>query len=150
MKLLIACSSGGHLTQALALRDWWGQHQRAWATFPVEDARSRLADETVYEVHYPTVRNFPNLLRNIRLARRVLAAERPDVVFSTGAAIALPFFLLARFFGARTVYLEPVDRISSAGMAGKLAYPFTDQFLVQWESLRVKAYPDATTIGVVL
>lgn len=150
MKILIACSSGGHLTQALALRSWWGEHDRVWATFPVEDARSRLSNERVYEVHYPTVRNLPNLLRNFVLARRVLATERPDIVFSTGAAIALPFFMLARFFGARTVYLEPVDRITSAGMAGQLAYPFTDLFLVQWENLRTTAYPDATTIGVVL
>lgn len=150
MKILIACSSGGHLTQALALRQWWGEHERVWATFPVEDARSRLSDERVYEIHYPTVRNFPNLVRNIGLARRVLARERPDVIFSTGAAIALPFFMLARAYGARTVYLEPVDRISSAGMAGQLAYPFTDAFLVQWGSLRESTYPDATSIGVVL
>lgn len=150
MKLLIACSSGGHLTQALALRDWWGEHDRVWATFPVEDARSRLGDERVHEIHYPTVRNLPNLLRNVILARRVLAEERPDVVFSTGAAIALPFFVLARFYGARTVYLEPVDRITSAGMAGRLAYPFTDKFLVQWDGMRDTAYPDAEVIGVVL
>lgn len=149
MKVLIACSSGGHLTQALALRDWFNSHDRCWATFPVEDARSRLAGERVYEVHYPTVRNFPNLLRNFALARRVLAVERPDVVFSTGAAIALPFFMLARFFGARTVYLEPVDRISAPGLSGRLVYPFADVFMVQWESMH-RFYPDALVVGVVL
>lgn len=149
MKILIACSSGGHLTQALALADWWRDHERVWATFPVEDARSRLADERSYEIHYPTVRNLPNLLRNVALARRVLAKERPDIVFSTGAAIALPFFALARFYGARTVYLEPVDRIRAPGLAGRLAYPFTDLFLVQWEGMR-RFYPDAHVIGVVL
>ncbi|MFV0427003.1 MAG: UDP-N-acetylglucosamine--LPS N-acetylglucosamine transferase [Beutenbergiaceae bacterium] len=120
-----------------------------WATFPVEDARSRLKDERSYEIHYPTVRNLPNLIRNFGLARRVLARERPDVVLSTGAAIALPFFILAHWYGARTVYLEPVDRITSAGLAGRLAYPWTDLFLVQWESMR-GYYPDAAVIGVVL
>lgn len=149
MKILIACSSGGHLTQALALRGWWGEHERCWATFPVEDARSRLADERVYEIHYPTVRNVPNLLRNFVLARRVLRRERPDVVFSTGAAIALPFFSQARFFGARTVYLEPVDRITTPGLSGRLVYPFTDRFFIQWESLR-SAYPGSEVVGVVL
>lgn len=149
MKILIACSSGGHLTQALALRGWWGEHERCWATFPVEDARSRLADERVYEIHYPTVRNVPNLLRNFVLARRVLRRERPDIVFSTGAAIALPFFSQARFFGARTVYLEPVDRITTPGLSGRLVYPFTDRFFIQWESLR-SAYPGSEVVGVVL
>lgn len=149
MKILIACSSGGHLTQALALREWWGGHERCWATFPVEDARSRLAHERVYEIHYPTVRNVPNLLRNVGLARRVLARERPDLVFSTGAAIALPFFLLARSFGARTAYLEPVDRITSPGLSGRLVYPWSDAFFVQWEDMRT-FYPDAENVGVVL
>ena len=149
MKILIACSSGGHLTQALALEEWWRDHDRVWATFPVEDARSRLAHERSYEVHYPTVRNLPNLVRNVFLARRVLSRERPDIVFSTGAAISLPFFVLARFFGARTVYLEPVDRISSPGLAGRLAYPFSDLFLVQWSGM-LKFYPKAQTIGIVL
>lgn len=149
MKILIACSSGGHLTQALALSSWWGDHERCWATFPVEDARSRLAGEKVYEIHYPTVRNLPNLVRNFGLARRVLKAERPDIVFSTGAAIALPFFAQAHLFGAATVYLEPVDRITAPGLSGRLVYPFTDEFLVQWDSM-LAFYPAARNVGVVL
>lgn len=149
MKILIACSGGGHLTQALALRQWWGRHDRCWATFPVEDARSRLEHERVYDIHYPTTRNIPNLLRNFPLATRVLAAERPDVVFSTGAAIAVPFFLQAHLFRAATVFLEPVDRISAPSLTGRLVYPFADEFLVQWEGMR-EFYPAARNVGVVL
>lgn len=147
--MLIACSCGGHLTQALALSQTWQAHDRSWATFPVEDAQSRLRGERMHEVYHPTNRNLPNLLRNFGVALRVLRRERPDVVFSTGAAIAVPFFVLARFFGARTVFLEPVDRITSASLTGRLVYPFTDLFLVQWESMR-RFYPDAEVIGVVL
>lgn len=149
MRILIVCSSGGHLTQALALRSWWGNHERSWVTLPTEDARSRLADERMVEAHYPTVRNVPNLIRNFGLARHVLAAERPDLVFSTGAAIALPFFLQAGHFGARTAFLEPVDRIASPSLSGLLVYPFADKILVQWPQL-TKVYPDAARTGVVL
>lgn len=149
MRVLIVCSSGGHLTQALALRGWWGRHERSWVTLPTEDARSRLSDERVVEAHYPTVRNLPNLIRNFGLARRVLAETRPDLVFSTGAAIALPFFVQAHRYGARTVFLEPVDRITTPSLSGRLVYPFADSFLVQWDSLR-RVYPDAVDIGVVL
>lgn len=149
MRVLIVCSSGGHLTQALALRESWSGHECRWVTSPTPDARVRLAGEQVTESFYPTVRNIPNLLRNARLARRVLAEFRPDVILSTGAAIALPFFVLARHYRARTVFLEPVDRITSASLTGRLVYPFTDQFLVQWESMR-DIYPEAIPIGVVL
>ena len=149
MRVLIVCSSGGHLTQALALKPWWGEHERWWVTLPTEDARSRLRGENVVEAHYPTVRNLPNLARNFGLARRVLRDVRPDLVFSTGAAIALPFFVQARSVGARTAYLEPVYRISAPSLSGRLVYPFTDRFLVQWDGL-LPSYPDAHNAGVVL
>lgn len=149
MRVLIVCSSGGHLTQALALRSWWQHHERSWVTLPTEDARSRLAGEHVVEAHYPTVRNLPNLVRNFGLARQVLAETRPDLVFSTGAAVALPFFAQAHRYGARTVFLEPVDRITTASLSGRLVYPFTDRMLVQWASLR-RVYADAIDIGMVL
>jgi beta-1,4-N-acetylglucosaminyltransferase len=149
MRVLIVCSSGGHLTQALALKGWWAAHDRTWVTSPTEDARSRLVGEQVVEAHYPTVRNLPNLVRNFGLARRVLAETRPDLVFSTGAAIALPFFMQAHRYGATSVFLEPVDRITTASLSGRLVYPFADRFLVQWASLR-EIYPDAVDIGVVL
>ncbi|WBU38834.1 UDP-N-acetylglucosamine--LPS N-acetylglucosamine transferase [Homoserinibacter sp. YIM 151385] len=149
MRVLIVCSSGGHLTQALALRPWWGAHERRWVTFPVEDARSRLAEEDVVECHYPTVRNLPNLIRNVGLARRVLREFRPDIVLSTGAAIALPFFAQARRHGAATVYIEPVDRIARPSLSGRLTYPFADRFLVQWPQLR-EHYPGAEDVGMIL
>ena len=149
MRILIVCSSGGHLTQALALREWWEPHERLWVTSPTPDARSRLGDERVIESFYPTVRNVPNLVRNYALAHRVLAEYRPDVVLSTGAAISLPFFMQAKHVGARTVFLEPVDRITSPSLSGRLVYPFSDRFFVQWDSM-VGVYPEATPIGVVL
>lgn len=149
LRLLIVCSSGGHLAQAWALRPWWVQHERTWVTLPTEDARARLAGEDVVEAHYPTVRNLPNLARNFGLAARVLRRVRPDLVVSTGAAIALPFFTQARLVGARTAYLEPVDRIASPSLSGRLVYPFSDLFLVQWDSLG-DWFPEAHRVGVVL
>ncbi|RYD68061.1 MAG: UDP-N-acetylglucosamine--LPS N-acetylglucosamine transferase [Sphingomonadales bacterium] len=149
MRILIVCSSGGHLTQALVLRPWWGEHERLWVTSPTPDAKSRLADEKVVDAFYPTVRNLPNLLRNIRLARRVLKEYRPDVVFSTGAAVAFPFFLLARGVGAATIFLEPIDRIDAPSLSGRLVYPFADRFFVQWPQMLL-VYPRATDVGLVL
>lgn len=149
MRILITCSGGGHLAQAFALESWWRQHERTWVTFPTEDTRARLRGEHVIECHYPTVRSVPNLLRNTGLARRVLRELEPDLVFSTGAAIAVPFFTLARRYGARTAHLEPVDRITQPSISGKLLYPFADQFFVQWESLQ-EVLPDSTYVGLVL
>jgi len=135
MKILIACSSGGHLAQALALRPWWDDHDRLWVTGPTIDARMKLADERAVACHWPTQRSISNLMRNTRLARRVLCDYRPDIVFITGAAVAVPFLMQARSVGARSIFLETVDRIEKPSLTGRLVYPFVDEYLVQWEEL---------------
>lgn len=149
MKILLVCSPGGHLAQATALHEWWSAHERVWVSFDSPDVRARLRDERVIHGFSPTTRNIPNLIRNERLARRVLREERPDLVFSTGAGLAIPFFLHARRLGIRTAYLEVVDRIDSPTVTGLTVYPSTDLFLTQWAEQN-RFYPAARTIGPVL
>ena len=87
-----------------------------------------------------------NAVRNLGLAVQVLRNYRPDVVVSAGAGVAVPFFVTARALGVRTVYLEVYDRIDLPTMTGKLCYPFTDLFLLQWEEQRT-SYPKGRVIG---
>lgn len=141
-------SSGGHLAQLLALRPWWADHERHWVCFDTVDAVNALAGESVTWGHYPTTRNIPNLLRNARLARAELRRYRPDVVMSTGAGLAFPFFLQARRMGIRTTYLEVYDRIDSTTLTGRLCRRYTDLFLVQWQE-QLKNYPNAIVAGPV-
>lgn len=131
-RALLVSSSGGHLVQLMKLRDWWGARERRWVTFPGEDSASLLAGERQLTAFHPTTRNIPNALRNLLLAVRTLRSYRPDVVVSTGAGVAVPFFLVARLLGIRTVYLEVYDRIDLPTMSGRLCYPLADLFLLQW------------------
>jgi UDP-N-acetylglucosamine:LPS N-acetylglucosamine transferase len=117
-----------------------------WVTFPGADSESLLAGEEVVWAHHPTTRNIPNLLRNVLLARRVVRRYRPDLVVSTGAGVALPFFLQARLSGAETVYLEVYDRIDSPTLTGRLCYPLSRLFLLQWQEQR-RFYPRGTVVG---
>lgn len=146
MKVALVGSSGGHLTHLYMLKNFWGQEDRFWVTFNKEDARSILKNERVYHAHFPTNRNIKNLLKNTKLAYKVLKSERPDVIISSGAAVAVPFFYLGKLFGARTVYIEVFDRINKPTLTGKLVYPVTDEFIVQWEEL-VKIYPKSSNLG---
>ncbi len=147
-RVLLVCSSGGHLAQLMLLRPWWGEHERSWACFQLPDAESRLEGEQVTWVYHPTTRNVVNLVRNLVLSVRVLRRERPDVIISTGAGVAVPFFWVGRLLGAHTVYLEVYDRIDSATMTGRLCRPVTDLFLVQWPEQQ-QLYRDTVTAGPV-
>lgn len=148
-RALLVGSSGGHLTQLWALRDWWSSGARTWVTFDTPDATSLLADEETVWAHHPTTRNIPNLVRNAWLAWRTLRKVRPDIVVSTGAGVALPFFVFARLLRIPTAYIEVYDRIDSATLTGRLCRPFTSVMCVQWDEQR-SLYKDAHVIGHLL
>lgn len=146
MKLLLVCSSGGHLAQLMCLRPWWSEHERHWVTFDTEDAISKLAGEDVTWAHHPTTRNVKNLARNTALAWSTMSRVRPDVVVTTGAGVAVPFFWLHRHFGATSVYLEVFDRIDTSTLTGRLCRPVTDLFLVQWPEQQ-RLYRSSVLLG---
>jgi UDP-N-acetylglucosamine:LPS N-acetylglucosamine transferase len=147
--VLLVASSGGHLAQLLALRPWWEQRARSWVTFDTPDARSQLSDESVTWAYFPTTRNAPNLLRNTALAARRLPALDPDLVVSNGAAVAVPFFVMARILGIPTVYIEVFDRLESRTVTGRLCRPISDLFLVQWEE-QAPMYPGSRVVGTLM
>ncbi len=149
LDVLLVCSSGGHLAQLTALEPWSRNHRRHWVCFDTPDAVSILRDEDVTWAYHPTTRSVPNLARNVGLAWRVLRRRRPDVVISTGAGVAVPFFVVAKLLRVPTVYLEVYDRMDSPTLTGRLCRPFTDAMLVQWDEQR-NLYRGAAVVGCVL
>jgi UDP-N-acetylglucosamine:LPS N-acetylglucosamine transferase len=147
--LLFVSSSGGHLAQLVALRPWWTGRRRHWITFRTPDAESLLAGETVDWAYHPTTRHLGNLLRNTVLAARTLHRYRPDVIVSTGAGVALPFFVLGWLAGIPTVYIEVYDRLETRTLTARLCRPFTTAMLVQWEEQQA-LYPRSTVVGRLL
>lgn len=145
-RILLVCSSGGHLGQLLQLEPWWRHHDRHWVTFDLPDARSKLIGESFTPAHHPTTRNVRNLTRNFLLARRVIAGFEPDVVVSNGAAVTVPFFVEARRVGVPTVFVEVYDRIDTRTLTARLARPFTTSLLVQWPEQQ-RLYPGSALIG---
>jgi UDP-N-acetylglucosamine:LPS N-acetylglucosamine transferase len=133
--LLLVCSSGGHLLQMLEMHDAWEPFERLWVTFDKSDSRSLLRDERVIHAFGPTNRSIPNLLRNLRLATRLLWTERPSVILTTGAGVAVPFAWIGRLMGIRTIYVESVTRIDELSLSARLIAPVASQVFAQWPEL---------------
>jgi UDP-N-acetylglucosamine:LPS N-acetylglucosamine transferase len=149
IRVLMVCSSGGHLAQLIALKPWWSGRDVCWVTFPTEDTKSLLAGQRTVYAYSPTTRNIKNLIRNSLLAVRVLLRERPDVIVTTGAGVALPFFVLGKLARIPTVYIEVFDRIDHAPLTAKLCRPFTSRMLVQWNEQQA-LYDGSTVVGRLL
>ena len=146
LKVCLVGSSGGHLTHLYMLKPFWQDHDRFWVTFNKEDARSVLEGERMIPCYFPTNRSLKALVINSRLAWKTLRKEKPDLIISSGAAVAVPFFWLGKLFGAKTIYMEVFDRIDKPTLTGKLVYPVTDTFIVQWEEMK-QVYPKAVNLG---
>ncbi len=129
---LLVCSAGGHLLQMLALEASWSDLSTTWVTLPGSDVEHLLEGRDVILGHGPTNRSVGKLLRNIAMAWRVIRHRRPDVILSTGAGLALPYFLIGRLHGCRLVYVESLTRTRGLSLTGQLVYPLADAFFVQW------------------
>ena len=131
-RILLVASPGGHLQQMLALKPAWGDLESRWVTLEAADTQFLLDPATRTFAYGPTPRNVPNFLRNLRLAWDIVRGYKPDVILSTGAALAVPFFVVGRLLGVRLVYVESFTRVHRPALAGRLVYPLTDAFFVQW------------------
>ena len=147
--VLLVTTQGGHLTHLLAMRGWWEDHERVWVCPATPDVVDRLAGERVVTSYSPTTRHLPNLARNAALAFRLLRKERPALVVSTGAGVAVPFFVAAWMLRIPTVFIEVYDRVDTPTMTGRLCGPFTTRRIVQWQS-QLDFYPDAHLVGPLL
>jgi len=135
-RALLVCSPGGHLQQMLALRPAWDDLEVTWVTLEGRDVEHCLRGEEVLLAHGPTNRSLAKLLRNLAFAWRTLRERRPDVVLSTGAGPAVPFFVLGRLLGVRCVYVESLTRTRGPSLTGRLVAPFAHELFVQWPAAR--------------
>lgn len=135
MKVCLVGSSGGHLTHLYMLKPFWKDKDRFWVTFDKEDARSLLEDEKMYPCYYPTNRSLKALIKNTRIAWKVLRKEKTDLIISCGAAVAVPFFYLGKLMGSKLIYIEVFDRIDKPTMTGKMVSLFEGLPLVaiEWQ-----------------
>ena len=147
MKICLACSAGGHLTELLQLKAAWQNYKRFYVSDMRSNALSLRKKEKVYFVVCPR-RNPVKLLANFFQSFYVFLKERPSVVISTGADTAIPFCLIAKFFRRKVVFIESFCRIKEPSLSARIMYRFADLFLVQWPENK-QFFPKAEFSGSV-
>ena len=148
MRVGLVASSGGHLSQLHAVAGALSAYDRTWVSFDTPHAQALLAAETVTWAHHPTNRNVGNFARNLVLAAEWLRTERPELVVSTGAGVAVPFLWTAAAAGVKTVFVEVFDRTDAPSLTGRLVAPFVDLVVLQREAQR-RLYPRGVLLGAV-
>ena len=78
-----------------------------------------------------------------------MTKERPDLIITTGAGIAVPFIYRAKLAGIPSIFIESLTFSEALSLSGRLVYRVADDFLVQWPALSAK-YKRARYHGQVL
>jgi len=141
---MLVATPGGHLSQLKLMTPCFDSFERRWVS--TEHPSVDVGDDPLLLAHGPTTRNLANLVRNAVVAWREIRAHRPDLIVSTGAGLAVPFFVVGRLLGVRTVFVEVYDRIDSRTLTGRLVRPFSSEFLVQWPEQQ-EIYGGGTVVG---
>lgn len=133
MKICIASSCGGHLTEVRCLVDAYCHHPHFYVLNDKALLPPDMEGRTYFITH--SERDWKQLI-NLLEAWRILRAERPDVIISTGAGPAVPFAIVGKlFFRTKVIFIETITRIRSPSLSGRLMYRLADEFFYQWESL---------------
>lgn len=150
IKIGIVTSKGGHLFQLTKINRLIRKYQRFWVTDKGHDTDQFLSNERVYFGFFPESRNVPNFFKNIFVAFRILKREKPKVLMSCGAGIAVPFFLIGKYlFHEKLIYIEPFDFVAFPSLTGRIVYNFVDLFIIQ-QHVQKKWYPKAKYWGSLL
>jgi len=144
-KIGIITSKGGHLIEILQIMPVLKNQKRFWVSFKGDDVSHYLRNEKVYFGYFPENRNIINFFKNFFLSIIVLIKEKPQILISTGAGIAVPFFITSKFFGVKLIYIEPSYFVNKPSLTGRLIYNITDFFVVQ-NNLLQKWYPKAISV----
>jgi beta-1,4-N-acetylglucosaminyltransferase len=149
LKICLAASSGGHLTELLKLSDSWKQYETFFVT-TVPVVRDNL--QTSGNIYIVGECNRQHLIRVLKVflrCLRIALKERPNVVISTGAAAGCIICFLAKLSGAEIIWIDSITNVEKISLSGRMVRYIADLFLVQWPEL-TKKYNNVEFIGAVI
>ncbi len=149
MKICLVCSHGGHLTETLQLMDAFRGQEIFFATYhSARDADVQKIARAYFTENIGT--NIFRMLETFVWAFRILLVEKPEVILSLGAEIAVPFLYIGKLIGKKTIFIESWCRVENLSLTGKLVYPIVDAFWVQWPQMLSVCGKKAKFFGAVI
>ena len=147
-RVMFIASTGGHLQELLQLKGMFKDYNYSLIT---EKTKSNLYLKEEYGKRvkfllYGTKHNiliYPfKLLINCFISLFYYFKFRPDYIVTTGVHTAGPMCCIGKIFGSKIIYIETFANMVTKTVTGRMLYPISDKFIVQWESMK-ELYPKA-------
>lgn len=85
---------------------------------------------------------------NLWEAWRILHLEKPNIIVSTGAGVAVPFALVAKCYKIPFIFIEISTQVNEPSLTGRIMYYLADRFFYQWRGLG-RFFPKGTFGGLI-
>lgn len=121
-RTLLVASPGGHIDELydLAPRITGVGSDRRWVTSKTPHTARLLAQEPTQWVAPIASRQGGRALAQLPQALVLIRRYRPDLVISTGAALAMPYLLAASLLRVETHYIESATRLDGPSLTGRM------------------------------
>lgn len=148
MKIALVSSAGGHLAQI----------EKIFTAEVIGDNETILITErnpksekmkNVILFDYLKLNPFRFLIAIFKLIF-IFRKQKIKLVITTGADIGTAAMVAGKLLGIKTIFIETVIRVKTPTLTGRVAYPFSDMFLVQHKSLIKKIGKKAQYKGSII
>ena len=149
LRICLAASAGGHISQLLKLAASWNGYETFCVTTTgvVRNNLSKLGE--VYVVGECNRQHPIRVIAVLLRCLRIVFKERPDVVISTGAAAGCMLCFLGKIIGAKVIWIDSITNVERISLSGRMVRYVADIFLVQWPELAGK-YKKVEFVGTVV
>lgn len=153
-KVLFISSTGGHLKELLQLKPLFDKYDSYIVTEKTESTLN-LKKEYGKKMGYlifgtkDHILTYPfKLFINCFISLYYFIKFRPKYIITTGAHTAGPICCIGKIFRCKIIYIETMANINTKTITGRLLYPISDLFIVQWKSM-LELYPKAIYGGFI-
>lgn len=151
-KVLFISSTGGHLSELLQLSPLFEKYEYHIITEKDKASvglKEKYGDKVYYLPYGTRAKVVTYIFKYFYLCLKTIFYYfklRPKVIVTTGTHTAGPMCYLGKIFGSKIIYIETFANMVTKTTTGRLLYPISDKFIVQWESMK-ELYPEATFGG---
>ena len=147
-KVLFVSSTGGHLNELLQLKPMFNKYnysiitEKDKSTLYLKDIYGSKVNYLIYGTRKKFIKYFFVFIFNFFKSIFLYFKIRPEYIVSTGTHTAVPICYIGKLFGSKIIFIETFANINTTTLSGKLIYPISNLFIVQWEEM-LKLYPKA-------
>jgi len=131
--MLVVCSPGGHFSEARALIEGLKDIDYKFVLHLPPEIPPELKKRVIVAPH---AERDPRLLVQFAFALYCVWKERPIVILSTGASIAVTFGLAGKLFGARFLFVESATRVTTPSLSARICHLFADALYIRNKELQ--------------